>query len=71
MNTRELLIFAAAFFVVLLVLLWRLIRAEDGHGFMPISRDATYGLASAVLGAFALAFFAMSACFLVVAISSK
>lgn len=57
MTTTNLLWFAVAVGVALALLLWRMIRAEDGHGFMPISRDFAYALARAALGAFAMACF--------------
>lgn len=57
MTTTNLLRFGVTVAVTLLLLLWRLIRAEDGYGFMPISRDLAYSLASAFLGAFAMACF--------------
>jgi hypothetical protein len=60
MSKINLLLFAMAVGVTLPLLLWRMIRAEDGDGFMPISRDLTYILASAFLGAFALACFVFS-----------
>lgn len=61
MNTTSLLWFAALVGVTLPLLLWRMIRAEDGYGLMPISRDLTYSLASAFLGAFAMACFVFAA----------
>ena len=58
MTTTNLLWFAAVIGVVLLTLLWRLIRAEDGHGFMPVSQDTALMLASAFFGAISLTCFA-------------
>lgn len=57
MSKYHLLWFAILVGVTLPMLLWRLMRAEDGHGFVPISRDASYILASAFFGALALACF--------------
>lgn len=56
-TTTDLLWFAALIGITLLVLLWRMIRAEEGHGFMPISRDVAYILTSAFFGALSIAFF--------------
>lgn len=61
MTTTNLLWFAAAFGAGIPFILWRLVRAEDGYGFMPISRDLSYSLASAFLGAFAMACFVFAA----------
>lgn len=57
MSTTELLRFGALVLGGLLLLLWRMIRAEDGYGFLPISSDLALSIASATLGAFALACF--------------
>lgn len=57
MTTVNLLWFAAAVGVTLFLLLWRMIRAEDGYGFMPISQDMTYALIGAILEASAMACF--------------
>ena len=57
MTKANLLWFAAAVGVTLSLLLWRMIRAEDGYGFMPISQDMTYALAGAFLEAGAIACF--------------
>ena len=60
MTPKNLLWFAALISVVLLLLFWRMIRAEDGHGFMPVSQDTALALASAFFGAISLACFAFA-----------
>lgn len=69
MNTIGLLVFAVMVAAVLWAMLRGFFRMEDGRGLLPISKDATLAIASALLGAFALLMFALSAAFLAVAIS--
>lgn len=55
MSTSNLLWFAAVVGAALLLLLWRLIRAEDGHGFIPIGGDVACILGIALCDALFLA----------------
>ena len=68
MSNTQLLGFAAAVCVMLAVLMWRLIRGEQGYGFFG-SEDAVYSLVSTLLGALSYILFFASAMYFWIAIS--
>lgn len=71
MNSKELFYFAVAFLMAILFLLWRLMRAEEGHGFIPMSKSTQYAVMSTFFGVLSFAFFAMAAMFLAIAMAGK
>ncbi len=69
MSTTQLAAFGVTLCILLFVLGWRFVQAEEGNGFLPVSRDVAGDLLSAFLGFAALVCFAASAVYLAQALS--
>ena len=68
MTNTQLLGFAIAVCALLAILMWRLIRGEQGYGFFG-NEDTAYSLVSALLGALSYTLFFASAMYLWIAVS--